>query len=259
MPKSLSEKERMNAVNNTSFNLKQFKIDLTSEIPHLKNLVNNTRLSTKALYPNAGPEKGTELDFLGEPRTEWLETFDWETQREELNHSVAFMPHRFKQYTAVTEGQTVHFVHQKSVHPDAIPVILLHGWPGYYSCSFHEFLPVINPLTQSWTSTTGKNVSYNVVIPSLPGFVFSSLLPANWTVADTARIFSALMTEVHGNTDLFLQHNSARRTFRLSPVFPSDSLRNRRESPRTSERASTFAPSGMLASAPRFSTHIHAA
>ncbi|KAJ6552589.1 Alpha/Beta hydrolase protein, partial [Mycena vulgaris] len=89
---------------------------------------------------------------------------------------------------------TVHFIHEKSADADAIPVILLHGWPG----SFHEFTPVIKPLTQSWTNAVGKKVSYNVVVPSLPGFVFSSLLPVNWTTDNTTRIFNTLMTDVLG-------------------------------------------------------------
>jgi len=169
-----------------NFDLKPFKIDLTREIPRLKSLVQNTRLPAKALYPNVGPEKGIELDFLSELRNEWLTTFDWEAQQAELN--------QLTQFTAVIEGLTVHFVHEKSNEPDAIPVILLHGWPG----SFHEFLPVIKPLTQSSPSSSGKSVSFNVVVPSLPGFVFSSAPPANWTMEDTARIFNTLMTEVLG-------------------------------------------------------------
>ncbi|KAJ7108437.1 Alpha/Beta hydrolase protein, partial [Mycena crocata] len=174
------------AASDTSFNLKPFKIDLSHGIPRLKALVNLTRIPAKTLYPNAGSEKGIELDFLRELRNEWLETFDWDAQQAELN--------QLKQYTAVIEGQTVHFVHEISKDPDAIPIILLHGWPG----SFHEFAPIIHPLTQPWTSPTGKKVSYNVVVPSLPGFVFSSPPPANWTVDDTARIYNSLMTEVLG-------------------------------------------------------------
>ncbi|KAJ7124413.1 Alpha/Beta hydrolase protein [Mycena epipterygia] len=164
-----------------SFKLKPFTIDLSSEIPRLKALVNNTRLPTKALYPSAGQDKGIELDFLDELRTDWLQNFDWETQQAELN--------AFSHYTAVIEGQTVHFIHEKSTNPNAIPVILLHGWPG----SFQEFLPIIKPLTE-----TSGNVSFNVIVPSLPGFVFSSAPPINWTVDDTARIFNTLMTEVLG-------------------------------------------------------------
>jgi hypothetical protein len=59
-------------------------------------------------------------------------------------------------------------------------------------------LPVIKPLTESSTSTTGKKVSFNVVVPSLPGFLFSSVPPANWTIDDTARTYNTLMTEVLG-------------------------------------------------------------
>ncbi|KAJ7453141.1 Alpha/Beta hydrolase protein [Mycena latifolia] len=190
---------------NITFNLKPFKIDLSGGIPHLKDLVRNTRLPEKALYPTAGPDKGIELNVLRELQTEWVESYDWEAQQAELNLGNDYISTRnqFKHYTAVIEGQTVHFVHEKSEDPDAIPVILLHGWPG----SFHEFAPVIKPLTQSWTSDTGKNVSYNVVVPSLPGFVFSSAAPANRTVDDTARIFNTLMTEVLGYS-MFTVHGT---------------------------------------------------
>ncbi|KAJ6551744.1 Alpha/Beta hydrolase protein [Mycena capillaripes] len=170
----------------SGFNLRPFKIDLSRENLRLKSLVKNTRLPTKALYSEAEPEKGIGLDVLRELKNDWLTKFDWETQQAELN--------QLTQFTAVIEGHTVHFVHEKSKSPDAIPVILLHGWPG----SFQEFLPVIKPLTQLSTSATGKNVSFNVVVPSLPGFLFSSAPPANWTVDDTARLFNILMTEVLG-------------------------------------------------------------
>ncbi|KAJ7451839.1 Alpha/Beta hydrolase protein [Mycena galericulata] len=170
-----------------SFNLKPFKIDLGSEIPRLNVLVNNTRLPSKPLYPSV-PDKGIELDFLSELRSDWLGSpaFDWETQQAELN--------QFDHYTAEIENQTVHFIHQKSTDPDAIPLIMLHGWPG----SFQEFAPVIKPLTELWANPNGTKVSYNVVVPSLPGFVFSPAPPGNWTIDDTARIYNTLMTEALG-------------------------------------------------------------
>ncbi|KAJ6471881.1 Alpha/Beta hydrolase protein [Mycena sanguinolenta] len=166
------------------FNVTPFAVNLSAEIPRLKSLVENTRLPASALYP-VGTDKGIELDVLRQLQTEWITTFDWETQQAEFN--------QLSHFTAVIEGQRVHFVHEKSAEPDAIPLILLHGWPG----SFHEFLPVIKPLTQS-ANVAGKNVSYHVVVPSLPGFVFSSPPPLNWTLDDTARIFNTLMTEVLG-------------------------------------------------------------
>jgi hypothetical protein len=73
---------------NNTFNLKPFKIDLTGGIPRLKSLVNSTRLPAKALYPDAGTDKGIELETLRELRTEWVTTFDWDVQQAELNQSV---------------------------------------------------------------------------------------------------------------------------------------------------------------------------
>ncbi|KAJ7910028.1 Alpha/Beta hydrolase protein [Mycena leptocephala] len=170
-----------------------FKTDLNSEVPHLMDLVNKTRLPLKPLYPTLVFIKG--LNSI---------TF------------ASYKQHRFNHYAVVIEGQTVHFVHQKSDDPDAIPLICFTDgqvpcctWFGRdltgFSGSFFEFSPVIKPLTESWTSATGKNVSYHVVVPSLPGFVFSSPPPQNWNVDDNARIFNILMTEVLGYSTFAVQ------------------------------------------------------
>ncbi|KAF7345580.1 Epoxide hydrolase domain protein [Mycena venus] len=198
--------------NHDAFQVKAFKIDLTAQIPRLQSLVANSRLPAKELYPDSGSgERGIELDVLQELQTDWLTEFDWEAQQADLN--------TFKQFTAVIEGLTVHFVHEKSADPDAIPVILLHGWPG----SFQEFLPVIKPLTESWRSPTGKNISFNVVVPSLPGFVFSDSAPPNWTVDDTARVMNTLM--VDGSGVGYAQYGTYNTTVRAAhfafiPFFP---------------------------------------
>ncbi|KAJ6507189.1 epoxide hydrolase N terminus-domain-containing protein [Mycena vitilis] len=101
-------------------------INLAAEIPRLKTLVHAARLPSQALYPSFGSEKGVELDVLSELRTEWLTKYDWEAQQAELN--------QFNHFTAVIEEVKIHFVHEKSTDPDAIPVILLHGWPGNFLC-----------------------------------------------------------------------------------------------------------------------------
>jgi pimeloyl-ACP methyl ester carboxylesterase len=85
-------------------------------------------------------------------------------------------------------------MNERSCHPGAIPLLLNHGWPG----SFLEFLPVIDNLTELAKTSTGIPVSIHIIIPSLPGFAFSSAPPANWTVDDTAQVFHTLMTEVLG-------------------------------------------------------------
>ncbi|KAI0867394.1 Alpha/Beta hydrolase protein, partial [Hypoxylon argillaceum] len=94
----------------------------------------------------------------------------------------------------IIDNITVHFIHEKSRESDAIPLILSHGWPG----SFAELIPLIDPLTTAAETSTGKLISFNVVVPSLRGYAFSSVPPANWTLDDTRRIFNTLMTEVLG-------------------------------------------------------------
>lgn len=101
---------------------------------------------------------------------------------------------RYPQFTAEIEGLTIHFVHKNSTARNAIPLILFHGWPG----SFLEFLPLIDNLTKEGKTSNGKSVSFDVIIPNLPGFGLSSAPPGNWTNQDTARVFNTLMTDVLG-------------------------------------------------------------
>lgn len=103
--------------------------------------------------------------------------------------------HRYKQFTAVVDGITVHFVHERSSRPGAIPLIITHGWPG----SFAEYLPVVRPLLQP-TTIGNTTVSFDVIIPSLPGFTFSSV-PSTLderTVQNTAALWDKLMVDVLG-------------------------------------------------------------
>ncbi|KAJ7018627.1 Alpha/Beta hydrolase protein [Mycena alexandri] len=179
-----------NPTNDTKYEITPFKIDLSGKVPHLKDLLSRTRLPENELHQDHKLDKGIQLDVLKGLKDEWLQSYGWDAEQAKLNEPV----HPFKHFTAVIEGQKVHFVHEKSENPGAIPIILLHGWPS----SFHEFTPVIKSLTESWANAAGKKVSYNVVVPSLPGFVFSSAPPVTWTTDDTARIFNTLMTELLG-------------------------------------------------------------
>ncbi|KAJ7356708.1 Alpha/Beta hydrolase protein [Mycena albidolilacea] len=170
----------------TDFDVQPFRVNLAHEVPHMKALIQNTRLPGTTLYPAADIEFGIRLDFLRDLQMKWLNDFDWTKQEAALNK----VPH----FTAKIEGLTVHFVHARSKEPDRIPLLMMHGWPG----SFQEFLPVIKPLTKLWKSPTGKRISFDVIVPSLPGFLFSSPPPQNWTTNDTARIFNTLMVNVLG-------------------------------------------------------------
>ncbi|PCG88131.1 Epoxide hydrolase [Penicillium occitanis (nom. inval.)] len=146
--------------------------------------IKGTQLPAQPVYINTGTSAGISLSLLESFRTEWLTSFDWNREQEDLN--------KFNHYTAVIEGLKVHFIHETSKAKDAIPLLLVHGWPG----SFLEFAPVINELTKEATTMTGKKVSFDVVVASIPGFAFSSAPPLNWTVADTARVFNTLLTNV---------------------------------------------------------------
>ncbi|KPI37095.1 putative epoxide hydrolase [Cyphellophora attinorum] len=99
-------------------------------------------------------------------------------------------------FTTEIEGLTIHFIHQKSNKADAIPLLMCHGWPG----SFYEFSQVINPLS---SGADGKS-SFHCVVPSLPGFGWSSGPPKGWTLQQTARVFHTLMQRL-GYKDFVFQ------------------------------------------------------
>ena len=190
-----------------SYNLQPFHINLSDNVPHMLDLIRKTNLPAMPEYPDVGDSAGIDLNVLKSLRTQWLNRFDWDKEQASMNKSVnCTFPtylfsviiinsrNRFDHYTAEIEGLTTHFIHAKSSDPDALPLVLNHGWPG----SFLEFTPIVNQLTQKAQTSTGKSVSFHIVVPSLPGFAFSSAPPANWTVDDTARVHNTLMTKVLG-------------------------------------------------------------
>jgi pimeloyl-ACP methyl ester carboxylesterase len=122
-------------------------------------------------WPDAAPgeawSQGTDDTYLRELTAYWGAGFDWRKQERELN--------RWPQFTAEVEGVRIHFVH---VRGGGIPLILTHGWPS----AFVEFLPLIERLQHT----------FDLVIPSLPGYGFSSR-PPRLSTRDTAAIWHSLM------------------------------------------------------------------
>lgn len=113
---------------------------------------------------------------------QWLNTYDWRQHERELNAYPHFMTE--------IEGQPIHFVHVRSAVPNALPLVLSHGWPG----SFVEYLGLIGPLTDPKAHGLDESVAFDVVIPSLPGFGFSSpLASTGWDSAKTAAAWDILM------------------------------------------------------------------
>ncbi|MQY21673.1 epoxide hydrolase family protein [Nocardia macrotermitis] len=112
----------------------------------------------------------------------WERGYDWRRLESELN--------RFPQFLTEIDGLDIHFIHVRSKHPDAMPLLLTHGWPG----SILEFLKLIGPLTDPVAFGGDTADSFDVVIPSLPGFGFSRKpTETGWTVSRIASAWAELM------------------------------------------------------------------
>lgn len=112
--------------------------------------------------PEAGWDRGVPVDYLRELVEYWQTRYDWRAAEAELN--------RYPQFIADIDGADVHFLHVRSPEPDALPVLITHGWPG----SVVEFLDIIGPLTDPRAHGGDPADAFHLVIPSIPGFGFSS-------------------------------------------------------------------------------------
>ena len=105
--------------------------------------------------------EGTELRFLADLLDHWRDGFDWRAAEARLN--------ALDHFTTTIDGQRIHFVHQRSPEPDAVPLLISHGWPG----SIVEFLDVIGPLTDPRAHGGDPADAVHVIAPSIPGYAFS--------------------------------------------------------------------------------------
>ncbi len=112
--------------------------------------------------PGVGWSRGVPLGYLKELAEYWRAGYDWRKHEAKLNE--------FPQYTTQIDGQTIHFLHVRSPEPDALPLILTHGWPS----SPVEFLKVIGELSDPRAHGGNPTDAFHVVIPSLPGYGFST-------------------------------------------------------------------------------------
>ena len=125
----------------------------------------------------------------GEPRAgvqdlveRWRDRYDWRVWEARLN--------RYSQFTTTVDGTNVHFLHVRSPEPDALPLILSHGWPG----SVAEFLDVLEPLSDPRGHGLDPAVAFHLVIPSLPGFGWSGpTADTGWGTRRIARAWAILM------------------------------------------------------------------
>ena len=125
---------------------------------------------------------GANLAYMKELVEYWQTEFDWRQQERRLNE--------FDQFKTVIDGLDIHFIHQRSPVPDAMPLIITHGWPG----SVVEFIKIIEPLTDPEAHGGDASQAFHVVAPSIPGFGFSDKpIERGYNPAQMARIFATLM------------------------------------------------------------------
>ena len=126
--------------------------------------------------------RGADLAYIGELCEYWRESYEWRTHEAALN--------AYPQFTTTIDGQTIHFLHIKSKEPGAFPLILSHGWPS----SVYEFINVIGPLSDPRAHGLDPKLSFDLVIPSLPGYGFSTPLSGpGWDSIHIAKAWHALM------------------------------------------------------------------
>ena len=169
--------------------IKPFQVSIPeSDLQQLQILLRHCRIA-EPTYESLRPDRELGLDhaWLTAAVAEWRSSFNWRTEESYLN--------TFPQYLATIPdvetktNYTVHFTALFSQNPKAISILLLHGWPG----SFLEFLPMLHILRSRYTLET---LPYHLVVPSLPGYAFSSPPPLhyNFRIEDAARLFNNLMT-----------------------------------------------------------------
>ncbi len=139
-------------------------------------------------YPNAvrgsGWEPGTDLSYLESLVAYWIDGFDWRAQEERIN--------AFDQHTTTIDGQRIHLMHVRSPEPNAVPLLMVHGWPG----SVIEFLDVLGPLTNPSAHGGDPADAFHIIAPSLPGYTFSG--PTHETGWHPRRIADAFVEIMAG-------------------------------------------------------------
>ncbi|NRG41191.1 alpha/beta fold hydrolase [Rathayibacter sp. VKM Ac-2835] len=157
-----------------------FRIDIAgSDVEDLRRRLRAARLPEP--LPGDDWDTGVPTDTLRRLASAWAE-FDWARYQERLNE--------VPQFSTVIDGQTIHFAHVRSAVAGAVPLLLTHGWPG----SFLEFLGLIGPLTDPVAHGGEAADAFDVVIPSIPGFGFSSPLASDgWTTRRIAEAWLTLM------------------------------------------------------------------
>src|SRR5688572_9834859 len=129
--------------------------------------------------------QGIPLAYVQDVCAYWADKYDWRARETRLN--------RFAQFRTPIDGLGLHFVHVRSPHADALPLVITHGWPG----SIVEFQKVIDPLVNPTAHGGEARDAFHVVCPSLPGYGFSDKpAKSGWTTQRIAKAWAQLMARL---------------------------------------------------------------
>ena len=161
-----------------------FTIDVPDALlDDLRRRLENTRWPEAELVDDWS--QGIPLAYVQEVCQYWATDYDWRSREAALN--------RFDQFTTNIDGLDLHFVHMRSPHENAVPLIITHGWPG----SIVEFHKVIEPLVNPTAHGGDAADAFHIVAPSLPGFGFSGKpTETGWGVDKVAEVFTTLMNRL---------------------------------------------------------------
>jgi pimeloyl-ACP methyl ester carboxylesterase len=174
----------MSTTTETATGIRPFTVEITDEqIDNLRRRIEDTRWPTNELVDDAS--QGVQLAFLQELARYWLEDYDFGRIEARLN--------ALPQYITEIDGVGIHFIHVKSGHEDALPLIITHGWPG----SIIEMVDAIGPLTDPTAHGGAAEDAFHVVIPSIPGYGFSTEpTEAGWNSARVGAAWAELMSRL---------------------------------------------------------------
>jgi pimeloyl-ACP methyl ester carboxylesterase len=161
--------------------IETFHVDVPEEeLADLRRRIAATRWPSKELV--ADRSQGVQLATLQELARYWATDYDWREAEAKLN--------ALPQFTTEIDGVEIHFIHVRSPHADALPLIMTHGWPG----SVIELLEAVGPLTDPTAHGGTAEDAFHLVLPSLPGYGFSGEpTELGWNVGRVAQAWAELM------------------------------------------------------------------
>jgi pimeloyl-ACP methyl ester carboxylesterase len=165
----------------TTTEIKPFRVEVPEEqIDDLRRRVQATRLPSRELVEDRS--QGVQLETIRELATYWTTDYDWHKAEAKLNALPQFMTQ--------IDGVDVHFIHVKSDHENALPLIMTHGWPG----SVIELLETVGPLADPTAHGGSAEDAFDLVLPSVPGYGFSGEpTEIGWDSGRTGRAWAELM------------------------------------------------------------------